>query len=395
MRTKQLFALSVCNFAIFTVGNSLTGLMPVYLARLGADATVTGAYMAVVFLSMAISTVVGGRLSDYLQRRKVLLILSGALAAPTIWLMSGTSAILPLMILNAFLWFAGGVVVTMVNILAGLFSEEGSRGRIFGLLGLSINIGLLLGALISGPIADRWGFSTLFVLSGFVYLLIPLAGLFVQDKAAAPRQRQGATSPPSLTFLLNRTFLFLFFATILAQVANSLMVMGRPMIMDAALFDATAITTAGAIGVVVPFPLPLIIGWLSDRLGRKPFLILCYLTTPLGLIVLAAAVETWHFWVVSVLQNMLAVSMVVGSALITDRVPAKTLGTALALLNATPWIGYVIGFSAGGAAIGAFQTTPTLIIGVLLSLIAVLLLVPIETRKPAAPAGQAGAPQEA
>jgi len=395
MRKKQLIALSACNFAVFTVGNSLTGLMPVYLSRLEADATVTGVYMAVVFLSMAISTVIGGRLSDYLQRRKALLILGGALAAPTIWLMSGSTAILPLMILNAFLWFAGGIVVTMVNILAGLFSEEGSRGRIFGLLGLSINIGLLLGALISGPIADRWGFSTLFVLSGFIYLLIPLAGLFVQDKAATPRQRQGTASLASLNFLLNRTFGFLFFAAILVQIANSLMIMGRPMIMDAARFDATAITTAGAVGVVVPFLLPLIIGWLSDRLGRKPFLVLGYLTTPLGLITLAAAVDTWHFWVVSVLQNMLAISMVVGSALITDQVPARSLGTALSLLNATPWIGYVIGFSAGGAAISAFQMTPTLIIGVLLSLIAVGLLIPIETRRPEAPASGTGAPQEA
>jgi MFS family permease len=100
-----------------------------------------------------------------------------------------------------------------------------------------------------------------------------------------------------------------------------------------------------------------------------------------GLLVTAGAIEVWHFWVASILQTIMGVSVVVGSSYITDTFPEESLGTALSLLNSTPWIGIVIGLSTGGMAISTFGMIPTLLISAVISFIALLLLLPMKMEK--------------
>jgi MFS family permease len=380
MGKQQATALCVCTVVIYCGISGLVGLMPVYLTRLGADATVTGLFLASAYLALALSNVVAGRVSDRFQRRKLLLILGGVLAAPLAWLMSRATTVGPLWALMASLWFVIGVPMTMANILTGLSSASEERGRSFGLLGLSSGIGLFFGGLVSGPIVDRRGFPALFATVAGLYLLVPLAGRFVQDQAITARK---VAAPIGRHIVGNRTFTLLFVASILAQAANIVIFLSRPLIMDARHFDATTISRAGAVGSLVTLPLPLVIGWLADRIGRKAVIAACFLAPPLGLLVQAAAVRPWHFWVSSVLATVLGFSTVAGAALLADTFPDASLGTALALLNATPWIGIVIGLSAGGLAIRVLQMTAALLLAALLSLVALLLLLPVAEAAPA------------
>lgn len=373
MDKKQLALLGICNFTLSTVGGGLTGLLPVYLTRLGADATVTGLFLAFVFLALAVSNVVGGRLSDRWQRRKPLLIAGGLLAVPFTLLMSGAVTVFLLTVLAGLVWFVSGLANAMVSVLAGLGAAEGERGRVFGILGVCTALGSLFGGLASGTIADRWGYQALFTLAGLFYLILPAAGLFLKDRHITQARRE----PSSGRVSFNRTLLLLTAASALAHAANSEIVLCRPLLMNQLHFDATAISNAGGIGALIILPLPLLVGWLSDRLGRKPFLMLCYLTTALGLLILAAATREWHFWAASALQSALGVSVIVGSALITDRTPKTGLGASLSLFTATPWVGFVLGFGGGGTAISALQLTPTLLLGVGLTLLAVGLIMPI------------------
>ena len=373
MSKRQIIALCICNIVIYSGISGLVGLMPIYLEQLGADATVTGFFLAFVYLSLALSNITGGWLSGWLQRRKTLLILGGLLAVPIAWLMSQTSAVGPLLLLMVGLWFTTGISMTMVTILTGLSSEATHRGRNFGLLSLSTGLGLFLGGWISGPIVDRWGFPALFAAFAAFYLLLPAAGWFVEDRGGGQPERKAAVSGFHGIFS-ERTFTILFAASILAQAANIMIFLSRPLIMNALDFDLSTISRTAAIGSLVTLPLPLILGWLTDRIGRKPIIVACFLAPTLGLLVQVTAVHLWQFWVSSILYTVVGASIVVGSALVSDIFVEEARSVPLALLNATPWIGIVAGLSAGGIAMNVFQIRPALLLAMLPGIVAILLL---------------------
>ena len=143
-----------------------------------------------------------------------------------------------------------------------------------------------------------------------------------------------------------------------------------------------AIASTGAVGGIVAMPLPLLMGWLSDRTGRKIFLYLGYLAGIASLSVLAISTSLWHFCIVLVLQTIfMTVSATVGNALVTDLLPQESLGRGLSLFGATGWIGGVLGFAGAGYALQSLGTLPTFIIGICLTLIAIVLLIPIRSRE--------------
>ena len=380
MSKQQLIALSVCNFVIFAGVSGFIGLIPVYLLELGADASVTGFFLAMVSLALACGTIIGGRLSDRLQKRKGLLVLGAVLSIPTALLMTQVTSVVPLMLLMTFMWYLNGNNMSMVNILGGLFSEPGARGRVFGILSLSSSAGLAFGALINGRIVDRWGFPVMFAVFATFYAIIPLVSLFLRDKTVLPSLEKTAVTGVR-DVLHNRMFVYLLSGSFLAQAANSLLFLSRPLLMNEMEFDATAMGTAPAIGGIITLPLPVIVGWLADRFGRKQIIIACFLSTPLAILLLLGATELWQFALASGLGLILGFSNIVGSALVTDTFPKESLGLTLSILNMTPWIGIVAGLSIGGMVMNTFAITPTLILGFVLGIVAVLLLLPIPAER--------------
>jgi MFS family permease len=270
--------------------------------------------------------------------------------------------------------------VTTINILTGLFAEEGERGKVFGIIGSTVALGSVIGGLTSGPIVDRWGFQGLFMLEALFVIIVPLSALFLNDKVV-PRRQNHTTASAGRGVLTSRSFLLLFFASLCVFIANSEMVLAKPLLMDGLHFDATAISNTVTVGGLISLPLPFLTGRLSDHIGRKPLLIVLYLLSIVGLIITAYALYFWHFALAAVLQSTIGATVVVGSALVTDVVSPQMLGIALSWFAATNWVGYIVGFAGTGNAIKAFGTTATLMFGVLLSMIAVVLLISI--RQPA------------
>jgi MFS transporter, DHA1 family, multidrug resistance protein len=378
---KQLIALFMSSLVTFTVGGGLVPLLPIYATRLGADSVLTGYYLAFAFLALSISSVFAGWLSDRLQRRKALLIGAGVLMIPTTFLMGQVTTILGLAILTTILWFLAGIVVTMVSLLTGLFVHEMERGKVFGTIGLAAPLAGIIGGFGSGPIVDRWGYPALFTVAAIVYILLPLCGLLLADKPAVVKAPKTVKSD-SQRVMLSRAFLFLFFASVLAHIANSQIVLGRSLIMDSQSFDATAISSSGAIGAIISLPFPVFIGWLSDRIGRKPLIMICYLASLIGLAVLASSSSLWHFWVAMALQSIIGAGVAVGSALITDLVPRDALATPLSVYGSTQFIGYVVGFGGMGTVIQLVGLSMSILLGILLCIVALILLISVPRPAP-------------
>ncbi|HEV8712243.1 MAG TPA: MFS transporter [Candidatus Binatia bacterium] len=378
MSRKQLCALFLCSLVPWTVGNGLIPLLPVYAIQLGATPVLVGYYLACSYLALAIGTIVAGGISDRLQRRKTLLIAAGLVSIPVMWLMSRATNVWHLAVLTAVVWFCGGVGLSLVSILTGLLAKEAERGKVFGVLALTGALGTLIGGLTMGVIADRWGYPTLFVVVAVFLALWPLTGVLLEDKVVA-RVRGGGASATGDTARFGGDFFLLLLASVVAGVAVFVGLLGVSLVMNKLSFVSTAIASTAAVGGAVTLPLPPMMGWLSDRLGRKRLLALCYLSGMVGLLVLAASVSLWHFWAAASLLYIFAfASRGVGSALATDLVSQKSLGVGMSLFEATRWVGGIIGFTAMGYAVQNLGITSTFILGAVLSLTAVILLIPIQ-----------------
>ncbi len=383
MKRQQLAALFVCSMIPYFVGNALLPLLPVYVRRLGAEPTLAGVSLGLAFGALVAGSLVTGWLSSRFQTRKGLIILAAAINLPVILAMGQAQSLPVLTALTVVVWFCGGVTTASISILTGMYADPARRGRIFGVIGMTLGLSAVLGGLVGGPVVDRWGYEALFVVVALSQLVQVVAGLLLEDKRAGGVKKAGAPTPN-----FGGAFWLLAGASCLAYIVHFSAGLGRPLAMNRLGLDATAISSTAAVSGLITLPLPFLIGALSDRLGRRQLLALCYLCVALGTLTLVAATHLWHFWVSTALFAVLSTTLSVGSALVMDIVPPEATDAALARFSASPWLGGVIGYLSGGFVIqalgfqGAFLAQTAL---PLLSIVCVLAIVQVVRRpQPAA-----------
>lgn len=380
MEKKQLFTLFLCCLVPWTLGNGIIPLLPVYASKLGAKPSFVGYYLSISYLAITIGTFTAGWLSDRFQKRKVLLVSAGTLAIPIAWLMGQVTTAWQLTVLTALLWFLGGITLTLIFIIAGLFAGENERGKIFGILALTEALGAMLGGFTSGGIVDRWGYATLFTVLALFQGLLPLFGMFLEDKTVDQEKEkrvENAVSPHGIGFYL------ILLANAVVSMAAFVGLLGELLYMDSLNFSSAEITSTGAVGGLVALPLIPFIGRLSDRFNRKLLFGFCLLGGGCSLIILSISTVLWHFWVASALAAATGyIGAGVGHALTTDLVPKESLGKGLAMFDSTFWIGGIIGFSFAGLAIETLGTRTSFIVSAMVAFTAVLLVF-LTQRQPA------------
>ena len=377
---RQLATLFVVNIILWIGAQSLMTMLPVYAVRLGAEPAAIGNFLGIGILAMPIGGVLTGWLADRFQRRKILLAAAALLNIPTIWLMGQAADLGQLTLLTGSYWFLQAIGIGMIINLAGLSAGESERGKVFGILGVTGPVGGVIAGAVSGVIVNRWGFPALFLAVALCYVLALLVVLLVEEKTGVPAETQadsGSSSPLSLGW----SFYAMLGANLIAFGCGFVGNLGKPLQMDGLGFDPEAISGVAAIGSAVSIPLPLLLGWLSDRINRYFVVAFCFLIGALGLVALMGSSLVWHFAVASALLPVLGASMGISQALVTDLVPSKSLGTALALYNAALQIGIVIGLISTGNAIQRLGLTATYIAGMALTLIAIVLLFVVQSAK--------------
>jgi MFS family permease len=182
MSKKQFASLSICSLVPWTVGSGLLPLLPVYANQLGANSAIAGYYLAFSHFATTLGALSAGWVSDRLRRRKLPLIIAGLINIPICWLLGQVQTIWGLMAFTALLWFLGGLALALISILAGLSSGENERGKIFGILALTMGLGTLLGGLGVGWLVNRWGYSIMFTILAVFMTVLPLIAILLEEK---------------------------------------------------------------------------------------------------------------------------------------------------------------------------------------------------------------------
>lgn len=357
LKNKQLIYLFLCNFAILFTGFGLFPLLPLYAAEFDASPSFIGIYLAITYIAISIGSILAGQLSERLPR-KTMFIAAGLLGVPSLILLGQARSLWQVVALTALVWFAGGVGLSIANVLTGLHTTSATRGKAFGLTSLASPLGAMIGGVIVGQMVGWQGYPLMFVALALVWTIWPVLAIFkIEDKptclSANPVQQASAPAHhPGTVFLL------LLVTVLLASMTVSVVRLGLSLSMQAGQFSASDVSAANAIGGLVTIPLTLMIGVLSDRLGRKRFLMLGYLVAVGGTVMLIIAQQLWQFWVVSSLV-LVARSVItsLSPAYATDLLSRKALGRALPLVGTMNWVSGVIGFAGSGYVLDTFGAT--------------------------------------
>jgi MFS transporter, ACDE family, multidrug resistance protein len=369
MKETKLRYLFMTNLVILFVGYGLFPFLPLYALEHGASTGTIGLYLGLTYVAISTGSMLPSWLPERLSRKK-LFVASALLGTPALLLLGFATAFWQVVILTAAVWFSGGVGLALSSVYTGLLSRKQRRGRSFSLVALSTPIASLLGGLLVGQLVTWQGYRLMFVAVGIWWIILPLVAYFklddirVEDSGASNSVAAGSpASPPS--------FLLLLLAALLAAGTVSLGRMGASLAMEARAFSPADVGNTTAIAGAAMIPVVLLMGALSDRMGRQRFLMLGYLLTAAGAAALTTSGQLWHFYIaMSLLMTGRAVNDSMAAAVATDLLPRTAVQRGLPRLKAMNWVAGIASFAGGGYAIQVLGLTTMFVVGALVALAA-------------------------
>jgi MFS transporter, ACS family, hexuronate transporter len=388
MSKKYLVGPFIICLAPWIYGNGTLPLLPLYAIDRGGSQASSGLFLAFAFLCLALGNMAPAMLPKTFHHRRLVLIACGIPFSVLTWLSGRVTDVLQLAIVTGVLWFSGGVLFSQTSTLIGLAAPEKERGTAFGILGMTNGLGMLVGGLAVGYIADRFGYRGVFNALAPLGILIVLGGvLCVEPRGSALNEPEETAIPAANGRPISGLLILLFLAQLIIAVTNGPGNLGRSFSMSAAKFSKSAITSTAALQGLVSLCLPLVMGWLSDRFGRRWMLIVSCAAIAVALVLLGFSRSLWQFFVFAVLFSFFSIPQGIGPSLIVDLDPAGNVGRRVSLYGSMFWIGSIAGMASAGYAIERMGTvTPMLLSCVLPVTSAILLLFVREKSRTTAPA---------
>jgi MFS family permease len=369
----QLLYLFISSFIILFVGMGLFPVLPVYATEFGASRTVIGIYYALTYAANAAGAMSTNPLAARLTH-KGLFVAVGVLGIPALLLLGQATALWQVILLTATLWFCGGAGLGLINEFTAQQAGGASRGKSFSLMSLAFPLGAVFGGTLVGQLVHTAGYYALFVVLGAIWALLPVIGIF-KLKVDADIHRAHTVTTQRGSVRLGTNFYRVLAMTLLASIAINAGRLGTALSMQAQDFSASAISSTGTVSGLLTIPIVLLIGALSDRLGRKLFLMLGYILAGSGALLLAFASELWMFWIAATLVLIaLCTTGALASALVTDTLSPQARQRGLPWINAMNPVAAVLAFTSIGFLMDTLGQLPVYLMALSAAVAAALLL---------------------
>jgi MFS family permease len=332
---RNVVALAAVSFLTDVSSEMIYPLLPVFLTSvLGANASFIGAIEGAAETTAALLKLASGWWSDRARKRKPLVLLGYAIASamrPLVALATSASQVLVIRVADRV---GKGIRNAPRDALIAESVDPSIRGRAFGFHRAADHAGGVLGPLIAFAVLTYHiaGLRTVFWLAAIPGVLSVLVVAFgVRD---IPRSVQSPdTRPPDLRQPLGSAFWRVLGVIFLFTLGNST--------------DAFLLLRANQLGVPVALA-PILWaalhvvksaastpgGALSDRIGRRPTLIMGWMLYAAVYLGFARATSAWHAWALFAVYGVFF-GLTEGSerALVADLVGPERRGTAFGWYN--------------------------------------------------------------
>jgi MFS family permease len=178
--------------------------------------------------------------------------------------------------------------------------------------------------------------------------------------ASAPGQPRRVSLLPVFLIVLVDVFGMALVFPLLAIYAETL---------DATPLQATMLITVYAACQLVSGP---IIGHLSDRVGRKPMLLISQVGTFIGFLVMAGAQSLWMLYIARVLDGSTAGNLSLAQAYISDHTEPSERAKSFGLIGIAFGIGFFIGPSLTGFLASRYGMTTPIYLAAVMSGLSIL-----------------------
>jgi len=307
-----------------------------------------------------------GALSDFFNRRKLFIQTGLFLMAGSTLCFVLTDNFIVLLSLR-FLQGVGGALAMSASVaLMAAVTEKSTRGEVMGLYNTMRVVGFAVGPLIGGFLQVYYGFKVSFyVAAGFMFLAIILVQCMIQE---VPRKVSktisvftGLTDPR----LLNASIVGASLAIFLMAANSSMMVTLENEFNQRLNQDALGFGFAFSSIMVgrILFQMPL--GRLSDRIGRKPLIVIGLVAMAPATALLAVATSTLQLIGIRIIQGVAVAAIAAPAyALGADMSSEGGEGRQMSILSAGFMMGLALGPLAAGVLAAFSFSLPFLVGGV-------------------------------
>jgi sugar phosphate permease len=349
----------------FSIRLALSNVTTILGQDLALTATAIGAFVTAFYVGYVAANAVGGVAADRIGARRAIWLAMASLSVFTFGFGWVTNAVTGLAV-QAAMGLSAGVYFSATTKLVGAWFPARERGRAFGIISMPSSMAVIIANSVYPLIVAAYSWQTLYHVLGIYVAVVTLLCFFLLRDA--PQVAETASAPPAQPtgaaireILGNRDFVLLAIGGFcgswgtwgFAFWANALLVKGHGL----SGIEAGQITAIFGIGALVAKPL---YGWLSDLLPlpRKYMVVACYAAFAAMLMVFGLLDTGWLRIAAPILGVTAFVYSPIMSALLTEMIGKRSVGTAAGLMNAFWQTGVVIVPLVVG---GVFQATGSFI----------------------------------
>ncbi len=336
----------LAHFGHHVVTALVVPLLPFIRDDFALDYTQAGLVISAFTLSYGISQLPAGWLADRIGPR--LLITTGVLGVAVAGILTGLSqTYIMLIACLVLIGVAGGGYHPAAPPLISASVEPKNQGRALGIHLIGGSASHFLAPLIGVAIAAAWGWRSSYIglaipTAVFGVILHILLGRRADIKAAAPGNTSSHEETPFAPGQLRRLVVFIILTTVIMAVIFSIIAFVPLFIVDH--FGVSEEAAAVFLAIVYSGGLwaGLLGGYLSDRLGRVPVvLVACLISGPVVYLMNLAPYGLAFGAVLVVLGMLNAMRMPVAEAYIVGQTPERRRSTVLGIY-------YFAGMEGGG-----------------------------------------------